>query len=55
MKTLMLAAATALTLAACGVDGPPAAPRSAAAPQATTTPGVSISGDARIGMRTDDL
>ena len=49
MKTLILAAAAAVTLAACGVDGPPVAPQSA------TTPGVTISGDARIGMRTDDL
>lgn len=44
MKVLVLAV---LALAACGVDGPPVAPQS--------QPGVTVSGDARIGMRTDDL
>lgn len=43
MKALILAAV--LALAACGVDGPPVAPQ----------PGVSFDGDARIGIRTDDL
>lgn len=34
---------TVLTLAACGVDGPPQSPQS---PQ----PGVTITGDARVGV-----
>lgn len=46
MKVLILAAT--LALAGCGVDGAPVAPQA-------TAPGVSVSGDARIGMRTDDL
>ncbi|MDF3607663.1 hypothetical protein PE067_16870 [Paracoccus sp. DMF-8] len=40
-----LAVIAVLALAACGVDGPPVAP-GAAAPE----PGVSISGEARIGV-----
>ena len=46
MKALILALTVAL--AACGVDGPPMAPQA-------TAPGVSVGGDMRIGMRTDDL
>lgn len=46
MKALVLAAT--LALAACGVDGPPAAPQPA-------QPGISVDGDMRIGVRTDDL
>lgn len=47
MKSLILAAT--LALAACGVDGPPAAP------QAAAEPGVSFDAEASIGVRTDDL
>lgn len=35
------------TLAACGVDGAPERP--------APTPGVTVSGDARIGVRADGL
>lgn len=35
-----------VTLAACGVDGDPTAPRAQDAPE----PGITISGDARIGI-----
>ncbi len=44
---LGIAAAALLTLAACGADGPPRAPEPAAAAPAT---GVSVSGEARIGV-----
>ena len=43
MKVLLLIAVAALT--ACGVDGPPERP----VPQ--PKPGVTVSGDARIGMQ----
>jgi len=49
MKPLCLIAI--LALAACGVDGPPVAPVAQVAP----APGVTVTGDARIGIRTDDL
>lgn len=45
MKALIL---VMLALAACGVDGPPEAPQS-------PRPGITISGDASLGVRADDL
>ena len=42
----ILAFALLATLAACGVDGPPEPPT------ARATPGVSISGEARMGVNT---
>ncbi|WP_199286144.1 hypothetical protein [Paracoccus suum] len=51
MKTLLLAALTCATLAACGVGGPPIQPTAYPAP----APGITVSGDASIGMRTNDL
>ncbi|HMQ39961.1 MAG TPA: hypothetical protein PKC09_01690 [Paracoccus sp. (in: a-proteobacteria)] len=48
MKYLALIAA--LTLAACGVDGAPQRPE-----QPAPKPGVSVSGDGRIGVRADGL
>lgn len=53
MKTLIVAATACLALAGCGVDGPPVRP--AAAPNAAPPPGITVSGEARIGMRADDL
>lgn len=51
MKPLILTLGALLALAGCGVDGPPLRPVAASSP----TPGISVSGDARIGIRSDDL
>lgn len=46
-KTGILAAfATVLALAGCGIDGDPVPPSGS-----TTTPGITVSGDAQVGMR----
>lgn len=45
MKKLVFFAVFA-TLSACGVDGEPVSPR----PQDAPEPGITISGDARIGV-----
>lgn len=51
MRTLILAALACAGLAACGVGGPPVQPIAYPAP----APGVTVSGDAVIGIRTDAL
>jgi predicted small lipoprotein YifL len=43
MKTLLTVLTAGILLAACGADGPPTPPEERA-------PGVTISGDARIGV-----
>ncbi|WP_374632942.1 hypothetical protein [Paracoccus sp. (in: a-proteobacteria)] len=45
LRLTALAALLALT-AACGVDGPPTRPEPAATPE----PGLSVSGEARVGV-----
>lgn len=45
MRVLLMVAVAALT--ACGVDGPPERP----APRVEQQVGVSVTGDARIGMQ----
>lgn len=47
-RTILTLAAIAL-LSACGVDGPPVQP----AATVTVKPGVTVTGDATIGMRGD--
>lgn len=43
-----------LALAACGIDGPPLPPAQTAVTQAAATqPGVTVTREARIGMRGD--
>lgn len=44
MRTLTIAAAAALILSGCGVDGPPVAP------VAQLQPGVTVSGELRTGV-----
>lgn len=55
MKAVILAVLAAAGLAGCGVGGPPVRPVSYAEAQAATTPGVRVTGDAIIGIRTDGL
>ena len=58
MRLAPLAPLAALALAACGADGPPTAPVPPAAGAVaedralapTTTPGVTVGGDARAGV-----
>lgn len=47
MSRTMMALGLLAALAACGIDGPPQAP----ATTVTVKPGVTVSGDAQIGMR----
>lgn len=48
MKSAVIGLAALAALAGCGVDGAPVRPETQAA-----TPGVSVTGDARLGVRVD--